>query len=822
MALILAIEPDVTQAVILRQVISELVPADLYLVDSKAAALSALEKNVPALILISALLPAHEEQELVACLRTTAELAHQQTLMIPRLASPTDDAASGKRSFFKREAPGELVGCDPRIFAKEVCAYLMRVLEIKAAAASAVAEPVAGVQAPVKAKQKPRVTANATKSQGAPRQGARPPVVPGRVPPVKVTKQPLVTGNAPPSQAARPPVVPSRVPPLEVTKQPLVTANTAQGQEAPSHDAQPPVAPNPVPPVGVKPEPLATTSPSHFASLQRFAERMGTEHSAEQREEKPRQAAPWSLGRQRAGASLSSLASTLGTRLSQLFVTDMGAPDDSVKVARPPEKARPTTKRATAPEPPVPVAKPSQRPSSTPTATQTTPVRPPHEPAPLSVRPTVQPGPAATGTGMPARTQPVGRAPVEVAPVGASLDLTGASPHLPPVGEGLHLAPAGESLHGTPVPDSLPKAPVQQSLHMAVAALQVPQPKLQARRPRHAAPAFRDVAGAPLQEQVARLRQMRAANRSPRKKLLVVAASAFLAVVVVQGVTSPSTPWFEGALPSGELHIETRPAGIEAFVDDEPVGYTPLNLSLEPGAHMLELRYRSSVRRIPLEITEGTELSENVSLFEDRQLGHFEVMSQPSQASVYLDGELRGVTPLTVSNMPVGSHTLILRSSAGTVRKTIRIESDHTTSLIEMIYPGWLAVFSEIPLEVRAARRFVGRTEDGRIRMPPGRHEFELTNARFGYRSTHVLQVSPGQVTPLTVDLPSGIVEVDVQPWGEVWVEDKRIGQAPLESIAVPIGAHEIRVTHPELGERRLYVDVTLTEPLHLTFDFTK
>ena len=759
MALILAIEPDVTQAVILRQVISELVPADLCLVDSKAAALSALEKNVPALILISAMLPAHEEQELVAYLRTTAELAHQQTLMIPRLASPTDLAASGKRSFFKRGA-GEPVGCDPRIFANEVCAYLMRALEVKGAA-------------PVTAKQKPGVTANAPKSTGAPPQGARPPVVPGRVPPVQVTKQPLVT------------------------------ANTAEWQEAPSHDAQPPV--------GVKPEPPAATSAGHFPWLQRFAERMGTEHSAEQREEEPDQAERWSLARQRAGTSLSSLASTLGARLSQMFVTDMDAPADSVKVAGPAEKARPITKRATAPKP----RAPGQRPSSTPTATQATPWRQPHEPAPLSVRPTVQPGSAATGKGMPGRTQPVRWSPVEVAPVGEGL-------HVSPYGESSDRAPVGESRRGGPVPDSVPKAPVQESLHMAVAALQVRQPKLQAQR-RHAEPVFRYVAGEPSQDQVARLRQMRAAaNRSPRKKLLVVAVSAFLAVVAVQGVTIPSTPWFEEAVPSGGLHIETRPAGIEAFVDDEPVGYTPLNLSLEPGAHLLELRYRDSVRRIPLEITEGTELSENVSWFEDRQLGHFEVMSQPSSASVYVDGTLRGVTPLTVSNLPVGSHTLILRSSAGTVRKTIRIESDHTTSLMEMIYPGWLAVFSEIPLEVSAAGRLVGRTGDGRIRMAPGRYEFELTNARFGYRSTRVLQVRPGQVTPLRINLPSGIVEVDVQPWGEVWVEDRRIGQTPLESIAVPIGAHEIRVTHPELGERRLYVDVTLTERLHVAFDFTK
>ena len=108
MALILAIEPDVTQAVILRQVISELVPAELCLVDSKAAAISALKKNVPALILISAVLPAHEEQELVAYLRTTAELAHQQTLMIPRLAAVYTATRGGPvRRAYSRWAGGQ-------------------------------------------------------------------------------------------------------------------------------------------------------------------------------------------------------------------------------------------------------------------------------------------------------------------------------------------------------------------------------------------------------------------------------------------------------------------------------------------------------------------------------------------------------------------------------------------------------------------------------------------------------------------------------------------------------------------------------------------
>ena len=127
MALILAIEPDAAQAATLREVIRDQVRARLVLVDSKNAALSALEDGVSDLILVSALLPPHEEDELAAHLRTLEHAAHLQTLTIPQLtlskkgSARKKGRAQTKRSLFKRRAPREsVVGCDPTAFAKEV------------------------------------------------------------------------------------------------------------------------------------------------------------------------------------------------------------------------------------------------------------------------------------------------------------------------------------------------------------------------------------------------------------------------------------------------------------------------------------------------------------------------------------------------------------------------------------------------------------------------------------------------------------------------------------------------------------------------------
>ena len=95
MALVLAIEPDLRQAGILKRVIRERVHAELVLVDSRDAAIAALSARVPDVVLLTALMSPRDEDEMIAHLRTLAGAEHVQTHTIPQLASVAGESDAG-------------------------------------------------------------------------------------------------------------------------------------------------------------------------------------------------------------------------------------------------------------------------------------------------------------------------------------------------------------------------------------------------------------------------------------------------------------------------------------------------------------------------------------------------------------------------------------------------------------------------------------------------------------------------------------------------------------------------------------------------------
>src|SRR5919106_2432323 len=130
MSLVLAIERDAAQAEILRDVLRGRMGADLVVVTSRTAAIAAIKKQVPDLILVTALLSPRDEEALVAHLRSMENATHLQTLTIPQFQKP--EAASKKSGgFFSRKKTQTASGCDPAVFADEVATYLARAREVR-------------------------------------------------------------------------------------------------------------------------------------------------------------------------------------------------------------------------------------------------------------------------------------------------------------------------------------------------------------------------------------------------------------------------------------------------------------------------------------------------------------------------------------------------------------------------------------------------------------------------------------------------------------------------------------------------------------------
>jgi len=139
MPLVLAIEPDLRQATILKRIVRDKVHADVAVVESPDAALAAIGTRIPDVLLLSALLSPRDEDELIAHLRSLNGADHIQTHTIPQLASTAADQEQGGRKgllgVFKRkkEVPQPIVaGCDPDMFAEEIATFLQRAAEKKA------------------------------------------------------------------------------------------------------------------------------------------------------------------------------------------------------------------------------------------------------------------------------------------------------------------------------------------------------------------------------------------------------------------------------------------------------------------------------------------------------------------------------------------------------------------------------------------------------------------------------------------------------------------------------------------------------------------
>jgi hypothetical protein len=316
------------------------------------------------------------------------------------------------------------------------------------------------------------------------------------------------------------------------------------------------------------------------------------------------------------------------------------------------------------------------------------------------------------------------------------------------------------------------------------------------------------------------------ANESARWRRFAAAALAIVAlgeagVIAARAMRTPPPPKL------GTLSLQTSPPGVAVFVDGVARGNTPARISLDAGSHLVELRGRGVPRVIPVTVTAGAEASQYLELSETPSAGSLLVQSDPPGARVTVDGVDHGIAPASVANLAPGDHEVVLQADGGTpVRQRVVIQAGVTSSVLAPVstatpgpVSGWVSVKAPMSIEVYENGRLIGTTESDRIMMAVGHHDIELVNDTLGYRVTRSVQVPPGKVLPLAVELPLGVLNVNASPWAEVWVDGRRVGETPIGNLPMSIGAHEVVFRHPQLGEKRQAVSVTLKAPVRISID---
>ena len=125
-------------------------------------------------------------------------------------------------------------------------------------------------------------------------------------------------------------------------------------------------------------------------------------------------------------------------------------------------------------------------------------------------------------------------------------------------------------------------------------------------------------------------------------------------------------------------------------------------------------------------------------------------------------------------------------------------------------------------LTIREAGKVIGTTDSDRVMLPAGDHSLELVNDGLAFVAKRSVKIEPGKTAVVNVDPPNGVMNINAQPWAEVWVDGQRIGETPIGNLSRPVGPHEVVLRHPEFGERRETVTVTLKQPARLGVDMRR
>ena len=318
----------------------------------------------------------------------------------------------------------------------------------------------------------------------------------------------------------------------------------------------------------------------------------------------------------------------------------------------------------------------------------------------------------------------------------------------------------------------------------------------------------------------------------PRRQHVVwslagLGAILLVAVAVRYWPAAGANPLSSPPVSPGTVVIESQPPAATVLVDGQARGVTPARLSLPAGTHVFTIQFGEARREITRQVEPGAQIYEYMDLPQPAKTGRLSVNTDPPGARVIVDGTARGISPIEVAGLTVGVHRVTLEEGGASVDQNVTIRAGATSALVVPMGPrrgdfGYLSVTSAAPLQVFEDGNLLGSSESARIMMLTGRHTLDIANDSLGFRAARSVTIAPGAVSHLSIELPNGTLSVNAVPWAEVWMDGQRVGETPIANLPARIGSHELTFRHPQLGEQRRMITVTLKTPARVGVDLRR
>ena len=160
-------------------------------------------------------------------------------------------------------------------------------------------------------------------------------------------------------------------------------------------------------------------------------------------------------------------------------------------------------------------------------------------------------------------------------------------------------------------------------------------------------------------------------NDYTRSVLIEPSTPVTVGATLIKSLPEPTTP----SSTSGSIAITSSPAGATVVVDDIHRGTTPVILTEIPaGNHLVTLSFKGyDDWNHTISVGSGQMAAINAELEATKEItGSLAVITDPPGADVSIDGNFKGVSPVTIQGLSAGMHTVLL---------TLQDYSDNSTTI---------------------------------------------------------------------------------------------------------------------------------------------
>ena len=182
----------------------------------------------------------------------------------------------------------------------------------------------------------------------------------------------------------------------------------------------------------------------------------------------------------------------------------------------------------------------------------------------------------------------------------------------------------------------------------------------------------------------------------------------------------------------GSIIIESTPSGATVLIDNVKKGSTPLELNkIEVGTRKLKL-----IKTGYVTISKGVIINEenpvNVSEVFILKTGNLSITSEPTGAMVYINGAVKGKTPLKIPELTIGDYNVTVSSKNyhdKTERVMVEYDRKNSKNFILQPKPGTVTIIITPPeAKISVGYKQYKVDADGLavIELPVGRHKIDF------------------------------------------------------------------------------------------------